>query len=179
MNFKEERRRLNKQVVQQHLNKCLCMRGIELLVFFLVLAVATGLLIAITLAVHYIFTIVFGVIALLLFCAWGFMAWLWVKAFFWVRGGRFSIEKDTFLSYDGLTILRYRPFTVGAVFNFPFWQGRHTDAAKYFFAKYGNVVSCYAGLSYISKGMDVYLIVLDGTNEVVAPFFDARFYKTE
>ena len=148
MNFGEEKKLLNKQVVQQRLKSCLRLRGIELLVFFLVLAVVTGLLIAITLELHYAVTIVLGVIALLLFAAWSVMAQLWIRAFFLVRKGRFSIEKDVFLSYDGVTRLKYRPFTVGAVFNFPFWQGRSADAAKYFFAKYGVVVACYAGLSY-------------------------------
>ena len=178
MKFNEEKQKLNKYLVQQRLKKALRVRIMTLSVFLFVPILAVLLLIFLSASMHWMLWVISGFVGFFVAVVAVSSGWNLLRAYLVVVNGRFSIQKDTFLRYEGETILKWTPHSVAAVFNFTMIEGKNSYCLRYHFSKYGKVDTCYRGLSYISEGMEVYLIVLeDGTDTVIAPFSDARFYE--
>jgi hypothetical protein len=178
LKFNEEKQKLNKHLVQQRLKKSLRVRIMTLAVFLFVPILAVLLIIFLSASMHWMLWVFSGFVGFLVAVVAVSSGWNLLRAYLVVANGRFSIQKDTFLRYEGETILKWPPRSVAAVFNFTMIEGKNSYCLRYHFSKYGKVDTCYRGLSYVSEGMEVYLIVLDdGTDAVIAPFFDARFYE--
>jgi len=173
-----DKRRLNKALVREDLKKRLQGHTLFLSVFGIGGGACIAFIIFIVLQYSYIFAIIFGVITLPFAVLLGTELYLWIKTYLTLKKGRFHIEKDTFSHCirAGTSRAHYK-ISVGSFLNFPRFEGKHSHPESYYFDRCGKVDTYFADARYLTKGMEVYLVVLDATGEVVAPFYEARFYE--
>lgn len=173
-----DKRRLNKAVVREDLKKRLQGHMLFLSIFGIGGGACLAFMIFICLQCSYVLAIFFGVIALPFAVVLGTELYLWVKTYLTLKKGRFHIEKDTFSHCirAGTSRVHYK-ISVGSFLNFPRFEGEYSHPESYYFERCGKVDTYFADSRYLTKGMEVYLVVLDATGEVVSPFYDARFYE--
>ena len=173
-----EKENLCKSTVREDLKKRLQGHTLYLSVFGIGGGACLALIIFIILQYSYVLAIFFGVIALPFAVVLGTELYLWVKTYLTLKKGRFHIEKDTFSHcIRAGTSRAHHKISVGSFLNFPRWVGKHSQPESYYFDRCGKVDTYFAGSRYLEKGMEVYLVVLDATGEVVGPFYDVRFYE--